>query len=951
MNTKTITNYIHHYFTARKTVTQTQEAGYILPAVIVLSLAIMMIFSVLMQSIISTSTNLNQSYVKQINSEAAQAGLAYAISCLKTGTTTWTSLTPASDCDGDDSTGNDYVMRADNWQSTFVVEAPVVVGDTMTLVAKATVSFYGPSASTVPTISTTAKKSLPLTNTVVPVSSGESVTDVTVDGASCSIANGKLYCWGRNLSGELGIGSTVNQTVPRLVAATNVGDAFYNKRVSAVATGSRHTCAIADSTLYCWGRNSDGELGIGNYNATYTTPQVVGGALSGRKVTKVTVAQGSINNHTCAIADGIAYCWGANGVQQLGQANYISFFGNIVGINPVTPDKASRSFPVPVYGYHTDTNGHDTGSDIYGKKAVDIGTGVGGSCAILDGGVYCWGDLTQIILPEYPRQKTGTLSGKIAMPGSLNVSGSTSCSVAGGGLHCSGFVQGRNGILGFGQPMNLYNGNITSAEGGEDLGSSLYCVVSNGTPYCSGSSNTGTGITGPAFTALTVTPSLAGKVATKIGAGPAHGCVVSNGSVQCWGGNGMGQLGNGSTIASAEATATSPTIGTTSGAAALEMSVGGSHACGIANGQLYCWGDNARGQVGTGDTLNRTKPMSPISTVGIVATKVAAGGQHTCSIANGQLYCWGDNTYGQVGIGSSGSSFIVTPTLVPYFTGKTVTDVSAGKTTTCAIADGQAYCWGDNTAKQLGDGTFSARSSPVAVSGGSNVLTGKAITSISAGVTHTCAVANASAYCWGSNTSGATGFGTTSGTSDPTRVSGGSAAASAGNITAAVTQISAGNGFTCAIINGAVNCWGLSTRGQTGTAATTTKTVPTLIGGAAGTQLATHINTGDSHACAVLQSNTYCWGDNTNGQIGNGVANATPVLSPVLVGGGDLAGRASVLTSAGGTSSCSLANATIQCWGSNMKGQLGNDSLTNSTLPTITSSYTIVTPLEAGIVF
>ncbi|MBI3889659.1 hypothetical protein HY312_03770 [Candidatus Saccharibacteria bacterium] len=806
---------IYQDFIARnKFANEPRKAGYILPVVIVLSLAIMMIFSVLMQSITSTSSNLNQAYTKQLNSEAAQAGLAYAISCLKTGTTTWTTLTPSSDCDGNPSTGNDYVAQTDNWKSTFVVESPVVTGSMMAIVAKATVTFYGASGSTVQVVSTTAKKSVPLTNTIVPVSSGESVTDLSVDGASCSIANGKLYCWGRNVSGELGIGNTANQTTPQLVAATNPGDAFYNKRVSAVATGSRHTCAIADSTLYCWGRNSDGELGIGNYNATYTTPQVVGGALSGRKVTKVTVAQGSINNHTCAIADGIAYCWGANGVQQLGQANYVTIpFAGIVGINPFTPDKASRNLPVPVYGYHTDTNGYDSGSDLYGKKAVDIGTGVGGSCAIVDGGVYCWGDLTQIILPEYPHQKTGTLSGKIAMAGSLNVSGNTTCSVAGGGVHCSGFIQGRNGVLGF------------------------------------------------------------------------------------------------------------------------------------------CWGNNTKGQVGTGDTMDRIKPTSPMSTVGIVTTKVAAGDQHTCSIANGQLYCWGDNTYGQIGIGSSGPSPVLTPTLVSYFNGKTVTDVSAGKTTTCAIADGQAYCWGDNTTKQLGDGTFTARSSPVAVSGGSNVLTGKAITSISAGVTHTCAVANASAYCWGSNSSAATGLGTTSGIADPTRVSGGSAAASAGNITAAVTQISAGNGFSCAIINGVVNCWGLSTRGQTGTGTTAVKTVPTLVSGGAGSQLATHISTGDTHACAVMQNDTLCWGDNTNGQIGNGVANATPVLSPVLIGGGDLVGRASVVTSAGGTSSCSLANATIQCWGSNTKGQLGNDSLTNSTLPKITSDYTIVSPLEAGIVF
>src|SRR5690606_41023107 len=124
------------------------------------------------------------------------------------------------------------------------------------------------------------------------------------------------------------------------------------------------------------------------------------------------------------------------------------------------------------------------------------------------------------------------------------------------------------------------------------------------------------------------------------------------------------------------------------------------------------------------------------------------------------VYCWGSGSSGKLGNGSTDSSSVpVAVSTSGVLAGKTVTDISVGSSSACAIADGSAYCWGQNIVGGLGNGSRVDSSVPVAVST-SGVLAGKTVTDISAGQ-HACAVADGEAYCWGSGNSGRLGNGST----------------------------------------------------------------------------------------------------------------------------------------------------------------------------------------------
>ena len=237
------------------------------------------------------------------------------------------------------------------------------------------------------------------------------------------------------------------------------------------------------------------------------------------------------------------------------------------------------------------------------------------------------------------------------------------------------------------------------------------------------------------------------------------------------------------------------------------------HTCGLTTaGAAYCWGDNSNGQLGDGTTTNRLTPG--LVTGGVSFAAVSAGRYHTCGVtAAGAAYCWGTNGNGQLGDGTSGD-IRSSPGLVAG--GVSFGGVSAGAFHTCGVtAVGAAYCWGYNGQGRLGDGTETDHFTPGLVAGGVSFA------AVSAGGGYTCGVTTAgAAYCWGFNIYGALGDGTTT-----TRLSPGLVA---GGVTFAA--VSAGGGHTCGITAaGAAYCWGENSNGQLGDGTTINRLTPVRV--------------------------------------------------------------------------------------------------------------------------
>jgi alpha-tubulin suppressor-like RCC1 family protein len=362
-------------------------------------------------------------------------------------------------------------------------------------------------------------------------------------------------------------------------------------------------------------------------------------------------------------------------------------------------------------------------------------------------------------------------------------------------------------------------------------------------------------------TTTTTVPSLPPSAIT---AGDRHTCaLVAGGQVRCWGKDESGQLGTG---VIGDGSSTSPRA--VSGlVGAVQVTTGANHSCAlVAGGEVRCWGDNSRRQLGNGTNVDSGTPTLVTGLSGV--TQVAAGDLHTCAlIATGEPRCWGDNTYKQLGITSPPVSS-PTPVAVSGLLG--VTQIVAGGRHTCAlVSEGQARCWGNNAYGQLGNGLVGGNpSSPATVSGLSNA------TQISAGRFHTCAIVGGTQVrCWGSNGNAELGDGTLTNSAVPVVVTGLSTVSS-------VSWVTTGNTHSCVLVaGGAGRCWGGNSYGVlgNGTSGRGSRTPVEVSGLSGATQLTTH----DDHTCALLQGgDARCWGYNLYGQLGDGTrtTSSTPVV-------------------------------------------------------------------------
>jgi alpha-tubulin suppressor-like RCC1 family protein len=345
----------------------------------------------------------------------------------------------------------------------------------------------------------------------------------------------------------------------------------------------------------------------------------------------------------------------------------------------------------------------------------------------------------------------------------------------------------------------------------------------------------------------------------------------------------------------------------------VALGAGAASACTLnAAGVVRCWGQNSLAVLDASGTL-----IEPSAVLGGGLTsgvaQIAVGSFHRCAIlaGSGALKCWGANGTGAVGDGSTTDRPVATD--VVGLSGG-VTGVAAGNGFSCAVTNaGGVKCWGRNTYGQLGDGSTATRTSPVDVTG----IASGAI-AVAAGGDHACAILATSALkCWGRNDSGQLGNGSLASSPAPVAVTG---------LGFGVSVVSLGTDHSCAIgPNSALLCWGSGQNGKIGdgAAATTPRTTPTAVAG-----LPSGVSTvaaGATHTCASAGSSRQvkCWGTNLNFRIGDApatLASAAPVDIPGQINVGVLAG--------GNGFACSLAgNGRVQCWGDNSLGQLGTGTL------------------------
>lgn len=304
-------------------------------------------------------------------------------------------------------------------------------------------------------------------------------------------------------------------------------------------------------------------------------------------------------------------------------------------------------------------------------------------------------------------------------------------------------------------------------------------------------------------------PTLVGGVGTVtvIGVGQGHACAASGSTLRCWGRNDYGQLGLGTMGAT---DVSSPTVVTGLPAATIDdLSLGASHTCAIASASLYCWGWNADGQLGAGDTMGRSSPTLVTLGAGEVPVEVDAFSVHTCvRLASGAVTCFGDNAYHQIGNGGTADALV--PTTVPGITD--AIDVATGSAHTCVLhADGDVSCWGADVLGQVGNGgTFGGLDVP---SPTPTAAIGAPALEIAAGSAHTCARTASAVHCWGYNGDGQCGRDrmVEDGIFSPAPVSG----------VGVVQEIAAGSNHTCVHVAGrTLLCFGNNSDGQLGNGVT-----------------------------------------------------------------------------------------------------------------------------------
>lgn len=739
--------------------------------------------------------------------------------------------------------------------------------------------------------------------------------------------NNILYCWGGGGSGQIGDGLNKNALIPTKVqlpvdSVTHTAITF-----TSISVGASTICGVGTNKhIYCWGDNQYGQVGNGtNTNAT-TPTQIVMADSNAQSETFVEV---NINYYgsgaVCALASsGNIYCWGGGGNYALG--------------NGTTAD-SNKAILVKM--------------PANGDKFKHLVQGMGnGNCALttLDT-AYCWGYNnsgeggngisylpvqvpTAVIMPVGETFTT------------MSTSVNTACAITNlGNAYCWGY--GYTGQRGDGSNSNLnvpvklqFPSQVLSISSSYYQSATLCALDINHKVYCWGAGNYGSVGNGESYSVNVPTPiamfdSNTNFMQAAISGNSNTSCAVeAQGDIYCWGYGLNGQLGNGNNtnsyiptrvvIESSESLITD--LITTRGFFANTF-------CALhSSNQVYCWGYGIDGEIGNGRNLSESTPQSVLLPEDVSITQLVAANETICGIdTNGYAYCWGSGEDGQIGNGTMQSSNI--PQKVAPPDGSAVplsfTQLVAASETFCGLdKNSLIYCWGYGLNGQIGNMAKNNVALPTPVGGNIkfNMLLG-------AGNDTFCAQSTSNyVYCWGKNTHGVAGIGSTqTEVTVPTQI------AMAQGKYVKLNALTATNGNFCGFDSNYIYCWGLGSSGQIGNGLTNDQTGPAQIAYAyVPLSLPTQIIGNEYSLCTLINSRAYCWGYGIDGEMGNNTtAQKNPYAKVVTMPtNGDLFKSVSATSN----SFCALStNGLIYCWGSGWYGQMGNNNDSNNLTPSMVS--------------
>lgn len=414
------------------------------------------------------------------------------------------------------------------------------------------------------------------------------------------------------------------------------------------------------------------------------------------------------------------------------------------------------------------------------------------------------------------------------------------------------------------------------------------------------------------------------SAAVAVAAGAYHSCsLINDGNVWCWGSNLFGELGD-----ATNNTRPNPRAVTGLPTSAKSISVGKNTTCALlSDDTVYCWGANGRGQLGNNAMSNQNTPTKVAQIDKAKSLKV--GMDHACAILiNSTVMCWGANSGGQLGNGNT-----IDSPQAQLVTGLTeVSEIALGLFHTCALlATGQITCWGNNASGQLGNGSTIASFTPVAVQ--NMTPNPKQIVSHN---NHTCAIGNTTIVCWGENTSGQLGNGNWANQTVAVPVK---------DLSESILAIAAGGFHTCVATSSTTNnllCVGENSYGQLGNGVTTQIHIPIPI--AALSTGIEHASSGATHSCVGYSNTVNCWGSNGFGQLGDGSTESTTMANKSIT----FDNKIHQLAASAGFTCVVTVKGSVQCWGSNLYGELGNETTTNALAPALVKGLTNVITIAAG---